>query len=142
MNNLKTMEKNLVRIEVRYSDAPKTEDGSTSKNKTVTIGVYDTFEEACKNGNNLLEVLESKFELHQYPDGSKASKQRFSKNGGCFGSKNTLVANLAYLKTPFEFYAKIVTLEYSPIDEAIESVVSASKRYMDRFTRGERLLND
>ena len=136
------MEKYLVRIEFRYSDAPETEDEYTSKNKKVTIGVYDTFEDACKSGNNLLEILESKFELHQFPDGSKASRQRFSKNGGCFGSKNTLVSNLAYLKTPFEFYAKIETLEYSPIDEAIKSVVSASKRYMDGFTMGERLLND
>lgn len=125
------MEKYLVKIEFRYSDAPETEDGSTSKNKMVTIGVYDTFEDACRNGNNLLEALESKFELHQFPDGSKASKKRFSKNGGCFGSKNTLVTNLAYLKTPFEFYAKIETLKYNPIDEAIEDVVSSSKRYRD-----------
>ena len=125
------MEKYLVRVEFRYSDAPKTEDGYTSKTKKVTIGVYDTFEEACQNGNNLLEVIESKFELHQFPNGTKASKERFSKNGGYLGSKKDLVSNLAYLKTPFEFYAKIETLEYSPIDEVIENVVSASKRYMD-----------
>lgn len=123
------MEKYLVKIEFRYSDAPKTEYRSTSKNKIVTIGVYNTFEDACRNGNNLLETLESKFKLHQFPDGRKASKERFSKNGGCFGSKNTLVTNLAYLKTPFEFYAKIETLKYNHIDEAIEDVVSSSKRY-------------
>ena len=127
------MEKYLVKIEFRYSDVPKTEDEYTWKNKKITIGVYDTFDEACKNGNNLLETLESKFELHQFPDGSKASKKRFSKNGGYLGGKNTLVTNLAYLKTPFEtpfeFYAKIETLKYIPIDEAIEDVVSSSKRY-------------
>ena len=125
------MEKYLVSIEFRYSDAPETEDGTTSKNKMVTIGVYNTFKDACQNGNNLLEVLESKFELHQFPDGRKASKERFSKNGGCFGGKKNLVSSLAYLKTPFEFYAKIETLEYSPIDEVIENVVSASKRYIN-----------
>lgn len=124
------MEKYLVKIEFRYSDAPETEYGSTSKNKMVTIGVYDTFEDACRNGNNLLETLESKFELHKFPDGRKAPKERFSKNGGCFGGKKTLVTNLAYLKTPFEFYANIETLEYSPIDEIIEDVVSASERYI------------
>lgn len=123
------MEKYLVKIEFRYSDAPETEDGSTSRNKMVTIGVYDTFEDACLNGNNMLKTLESKFELHQFPDGSKALKKRFSKNGGCFGSKNTLISNLAYLKTPFEFYAKIETLKYTPIDEAIKDVVISSKRY-------------
>jgi len=125
------MEKYLVKIEFRYYDAPETEDGSTSKNKILTIGIYDTFEVACKNGNNLLEVLESKFELHQFPNGTKAPRERFSKNGGSFGSKKTLVTNLAYLKTPFAFYATIETLECSPINEAIENVVSASKRYIN-----------
>ena len=133
------MEKYLVTIEFRYSDAPETEDErGTSKTKMVTIGIYDTFEDACQNGNNLLEVLESKFELHQFPDGRKASTRRFSKNGGCFRSKNTLVTNSAYLKTPFEFYAKIETLKYSPIDEVIESVVNASRRYMNYKSPMER----
>ena len=43
------MEKYLVKIEFRYSDAPETEDGYTCKTKAVTIGVYDTFEDACLN---------------------------------------------------------------------------------------------
>ncbi len=123
------MEKFLVTIEFRYSDAPKDENSSTYKNKTVTIGVYDNFDDACINGNILLETLESKFEIHTFPNGSKAKKDRFSLNGGCFGSKNTLVTNLAYLKTPFEFYAKIETLKYNSIEESIEDVVNSVKRY-------------
>ena len=123
------MEKYLVKIEFRYSDAPKTDDGCTSKNKTVTIGVYDTFPDAIKNGNALLEVLESKFELHQFPDGKKASKDRFSENGGCFGSKVILITNLAYLNTPFEFYATITTLKYRNIDETINDILDSVKRY-------------
>lgn len=123
------MEKYLVKIEFRYCDRPETEDGSISRNKVVTIGVYDTFEDACKKGNELLETLENKFDLHRFPDGSKASKQRFSKNGGTFGSKKTLITNLAYLKTPFEFYATIEALKHTPIVEAIDDVVDSSKRY-------------
>ena len=119
------MERYLVQIEFRYFDEPK--------NKIVTIGVYDTFEDACENGNNLLEFLESKFELHKFPDGTKASKERFSKNGGCFGGKKTLVTNLAYLKTPFEFYAEIETLKYNPIDEVIDEVIDESKRANKRL---------
>ena len=123
------MEKYLVTIEFRYCDAPKTEDGFTLKNKTVTIGVYETFDDACLNGNALLEKLESKFDIHTFPSGEKAKRDRFSKNGGCFGSKNTLVTNLAYLKTPFEFFAKIETLKHTPIDESINGVVESVKRY-------------
>jgi hypothetical protein len=123
------MEKYLVTIEFRYSDAPKTEDGFTSEIKKVTIGVYDNFDEACLSGNSLLKKLESKFDIHTFPDGRKAKKDEFSKNGGCFGGKNTLVTNLAYLKTPFAFYAKIETLKYDSIDESIDDVVNSVKRY-------------
>ncbi len=128
-HNKTDMKKYLVKIEFRYSNVPKSDYDYPSKNKMVTIGVYDTFEDACKNGNDLLEVLESKFELHVFPDGSKASKERFSKNGGSFGSKKNLVASLAYLKTPFEFYAKIDTLEYDDIDEVIDEVVNSVEEY-------------
>lgn len=123
------MEKYLVTIEFRYSDAPNHPDDMTSKNKMVTIGVYDSFDDACLNGNTILENLESKFAIHVFPNGSEAKRDRFSKPGGCFGSKNTLVTNLAYLKTPFEFYAKITTLKYDSIDESIDDVVNSVKRY-------------
>jgi len=123
------MEKYLVDIEFRYSDAPRYEDDYTSRTKKATIGVYDNFNEACVAGNNLLENLESKFKLHKFPDGTSANKSRFSKNGGCFGSKNDLVTNLAYLKTPFSFYAQIKTLKYLPINETIQDVVNSCKNY-------------
>lgn len=125
------MEKHLVTIEFRYSDAPKHEGDFTCKGKTVTIGVYDTFDEACQHGNALMENLESKFQLHEYPDGRKGSRARFSKNGGCFGSKRDLISNLAYLRTPFEFYAKITTLKHDVIDDAINDVVAACKRWRE-----------
>ena len=126
---LKAMERYLLTIEFRYSDAPTELTEFTSHTKKVTIGVYDEFDEAAKNGNLLLENLESKFDLHKFPDGTKAKKDRFSKYGGCFGTKNNLISNLAYLKTPFQFYAKITTLKYDNIDEVINEVVSACKRY-------------
>lgn len=121
------LEKYLVTIEFRYVSITGMENEHIPKSKVVTIGVFDTFEIACENGNSVLEILESKFELHQFPDGSKAAKERFSKNGGCFGGKKDLVSNLAYLKTPFKFYAKIETLKYEPINEVIDNVISSVK---------------
>ena len=123
------MEKYLVTIEFRYSDSPRHLDDSTYRTKKVTIGVYDDFDEACKSDNALMENLESKFDLHVFPSGIKAKKERFSKNGGCFGSKHDLISNSAYLKTPFQFFAKITTLKYDSIDETIDEVVNSAKRY-------------
>lgn len=124
-------EKYLVSIEFRYNQPPKYEDDYTFRSKKITIGVYNTFDEACEAGNEFVENLEGKFALHQFPDGSKAKKERFSKNGGCFGSKNTLITNLAYLKTPFEFYAKITTLNYEDINVVINEVVESAKKYKE-----------
>lgn len=125
------MERYLMAIEFRYSDAPRYEDDLTSHSKTITIGVYDTFEEACKEGNELMEVLESKFQIHTFPNGIEAKRERFSKNGGCFGGKQTLITNLAYLRTPFEFYAKITTLKIDDVVPTINNVVAAAKSYQE-----------
>lgn len=125
------MEKYLVIIEFRYSGVPKGEYDGGSRSKKITIGVYDDFGEACLNGNQALEVLESRFELHTFPTGNKAMKERFSKNGGCFGNKKDLITNLAYLKTPFEFFAQITTLKYSSLNETVDEVVDSVKRYRE-----------
>ncbi len=125
------MEKYLVTIEFRYLDAPKGEYDSSHKSKTITIGVFDSIDEAHNEGNKSLEVLESKFKMHTFPQGYEAAKERFSKKGGCFGSAKNLITNLAYLKTPFEFYAKVTTLKYLDINETISNIAEARNRYKD-----------
>jgi hypothetical protein len=125
------MEKYLLTIEFRYEDAPRHEDDYTSRNKKVTIGVYDDFTTACIEGNKLMEGLESRFDLHVFPSGIKATKERFSKNGGCFGGKHDLITDMAYLKTPFRFFAKITALKYGDINDIIDDIVSSSRRYRE-----------
>ena len=129
------MEKFLLTIEFRYKEIPKSDILSEHKSKTTTIGVFDDFDTACIEGNKLLSNLESKFPLHVFPNGKGvAKKERFSKNGGCFGSKKNLITRLAYLKTPFEFYAKIETLKMDDIEETIEGVVDSIKKYRENKT--------
>lgn len=113
------MEKFLFAIEFRYYEIKEGE--SHWSNKTITIGVFDTFEEATVKGNEAMEVFENYFKLN--PNYNK--KERFSKNGGCFGSRRDLITNLSYLQTPFQFYAKITTLKYVDLTEAILNVLDA-----------------
>lgn len=122
------MEKYLLTIEFRYTIMPKDEDSSSdSKTKTITIGVYDDKDTAIKQGNNTLEVLESRYKIHTYPDGREAVKERFGKNNGCFGYAKNLVTNMAYLKTPFQFFAKITTLKHEPLLQTIDNIVTELK---------------
>lgn len=131
------MKKYLVTIEFRYYEIPKHEELSGYANKTITIGIYDNFSEACTGGNALMEVLESKFPLHKFPGGYYAHKERFSANGGCFGSKYTLITNLAYLTTPFDFYAKITTLNCDGISTSVDEVTASVKKYRELKAREE-----
>jgi hypothetical protein len=125
------MTKELLTIEFRYQNVPKGEWDSSHTTKTITIGVYDTLDEAIIEGNKVLELLESNFALHTFPDGRKANKERFGKNNGCFGYPNRLVTNLAYLRTPFSFFAKIEQLKYNDVEETITEVLEAGKRYKE-----------
>lgn len=125
------MTKELLTIEFRYRDAPKNEDSSEHKNKTITIGVFDTLEEAIVEGNKILEVLEKHFKIHIFPGNREAKKDRFGKNNGCFGTANRLITELAYLQTPFAFFAKIQQLKYGNVEETILEVLEATKRYKE-----------
>lgn len=121
------MTKELVTIEFRYLDIPRSEHFSGNETKTITIGVFDTFDEAIVEGNKALEVLEKHFSLNL----AWNRKSRFSKNGGCFGSEERLISDMAYLQTPFSFFAKITQLKYNDVEETINEVLEARKRYIN-----------
>jgi len=131
------MEKYHVNIEFRYEDKKFDRDDTDYVSKEITIGVFDTIEEANEKGNKMLELLESRFELHVFPGGRKAPKERFSKNGGCFGTAKSLITDMAYLKTPFKFFARVQKLKYDNLDESITEAVDAMKRYRDYKNREE-----
>jgi hypothetical protein len=125
------MTKELLTIEFRYHDKPKGDWDSEHKNKTITLGVFDTLEEAIVEGNKAMEVFEKHFKLHTFPDGRNAKNDRFSKSGGCFGMAQRLITPLAYLRCPFDFYAKITTLTYSDVEETILEVLKSIERYKE-----------
>lgn len=118
---MKTQE--LLTIEFRYTDVKDEEKYHATK--TITIGVFDTLDEAIIEGNKALEIFEKHFKLNT----ANNKKERFSKNGGCFGTANRLVSPLGYLQTPFDFYAKIKKLTYGDIEQNITEILEANERY-------------
>jgi len=119
------MTKELLTIEFRYNDIPKGEYDSGHRSKEITIGIFDTLEEAIVEGNKAMEVFEKHFKLNT----SWNKKERFSKNGGCFGYPNRLITPLGYLQTPFDFYAKITKLTYGDVEQTIAEVLEGVKKY-------------
>ena len=121
------MRKYLVTVKLVYNDAPKNDFLSGITKKTITIGVYDTQNDAITNGNKALEAFEKRFPLNPHWN----VKERFSKNGGPIGEPKYFITNTAWITTPFALSANITVLNYQDVEETINNVLDAQKRYKE-----------
>ena len=116
------MVKHLLTVEFRYCDAPKYEHDHQCINKTITIGIADTLEEAVIEGNKVLNILAEHFEVR--PD------DKFSTNG-YFGLPERLVTNTCYPTKRVQYFAKIETLNFDSLNETIDETFKAYDRYKE-----------
>lgn len=107
----------MVSIEFRYYDAPKF-NRSARKTHTVTVGIYDDLKQAVEAGNKALITLSDSFEVREV-----------FKIKGLLGFPDKLVTNTCYAKTGIEFFAKITTLHFDDLPEAISETMQAVERY-------------
>lgn len=114
------MNKELLAIEFRYYDVPKNKDFSGHESKTITIGIYDTLEEAIMQGNKTLDILSKKFEVR--PDDKFKLRH-------LFGIPQRLVTNTCYTTKGIAYFAKITTLKFDDLGDTIEEVFKATERY-------------
>jgi hypothetical protein len=123
----------LVDLELRYTDKPRNgNDYADHVSKTITVGIFDTYEEAVQAGNAMLEAeLESRFPLNK----NYMKKNRFGENYTKY-----LISDLAYLTTPFSFFSHIKKLELGSVGAAIEEAVKAVNRYRE-WKKSERDLD-
>ncbi|HYD91705.1 MAG TPA: hypothetical protein VEA37_09500 [Flavobacterium sp.] len=117
------MKKFLLTFEFRYMDKPYNEDFSGHTSKTVTIGIYDTIDEAVKAGNDCLTNFKA-------PDFDARQTDKF-KVKGLWGSPDTLVTNTCYSKDKVTYFGKIDTLQFKDLSETIKETFEARKRYED-----------
>jgi hypothetical protein len=115
------MNKELLRIEFRYTDAPKGEHDCGYRTKKITIGIYDSLEEAVKEGNKVLEDLSKRFEV-RYDD-------KFGVNSGCFGTAKRLVTNCCYPTKGVQYFAQITKLSFDDVKEMVDETFEARIRY-------------
>ena len=111
--------KELLTIEFRYHDRSKFGDGECRK-KTITIGIFDTLEEAVKEGNKAVEALSKHFQVR--------SDGRF-KVHGLFGNPKRLVTNCCYPTKGIQYYAKITPLRFDDLSATIKGTFEAADRY-------------
>lgn len=118
--NQTNIQKELLTIEFRYLDRPKGECDSEHSNKTITIGVFDTLEEAIKEGNEALKVLSAHF-------GIRADD--CFKVHGLFGNPDRLVTNCCYPTKGISYFANITPLKFDDLSDTIKETFNAYERY-------------
>jgi len=119
------MDKYLVKIEFRYTGMDTSGQDIRCKSKTVTIGVFDSFEKACIEGNKIFPKLEERYKLN--PNYNIKQRLSFDKR---------LISDLAYIQTPFQFFVSIETLHYKNISEnldIIENDIKLVKNFKENF---------
>lgn len=97
------MQKELLTIEFRYHDQPEDVTNSVCRKKTITIGIFDTLEEAIEKGNKALEILSKHFQVR--PD------DKFQLHH-LFGYPCRLVTNCCYPTNGIEYFASITPLRF------------------------------
>ena len=114
----------LVDLELRYTDKPRGDnDYPDHVSKTITVGIYNTYEEAVQAGNAMLAAeLESRFPLNPHYN----RKQRFGETYTKY-----LISDLSYLTTPFSFFASIKKLNLGSVGDAVEEALNARARYKE-----------
>ena len=116
------MTKELLTVEFRYHDVPKGEYDTECKTKRITIGIYETLDEAIDVGNNILNILSESFEVR--PD------DKFQKVF-LFGSPKRLVTNCCYSTRGIQYFAKITQLKFDHLKETVAETFEAAERYKE-----------
>lgn len=114
------MKKEILTIEFRYRDKSTGDHDGGHRTKTVTIGIYDTLEEAIEAGNKALSVLAQRFQVRH--------DDRF-KMKHIFGNPQRLVTNCCYPTNGIQYFAKIEKLDFADLGGTINETFAAFERY-------------
>jgi hypothetical protein len=113
------MKKELLTIEFRYHVKLKNENSLEYRNKTITIGIFDSIEDAIIEGNKAIDVLSKRFEV-RYDD-------RFKLNH-LFGYPKKLVTNTCYPTKGIEYFAKITSLEFNDLNTVLDEIFRTANK--------------
>jgi hypothetical protein len=114
------MKKELLTIEFRYYDIPINDNDTEHRNKIVTIGIFDTLNEAIAEGNKCLDILSKSFEVRK--DDKFILKHLFD-------SPKRLVTNTCYPTNNIQYFAHIQTLCFDNLSDTIDEVFTSTNKY-------------
>lgn len=116
------MNKELLTIKFEYHDVPKWGRDSGRTERTITIGIFDTFEEAAAAGNEAIKTLSELL-------GSE-NKDRFFRHG-VLGYPTRSVSNFFCRPRTIFYRAEITPLVFGDLHDMVKETFEARKRYQE-----------
>ena len=108
------LKKELLTVEFKYVSGRKYRD------EVITLGIYNTIDDAVESGNNVINELSKYFTIKE--------EDRFSTDGIC-GRPNRLVTNVCYPSQRISFFAKITPLILDDLNNTVERIFKAADRF-------------
>lgn len=113
------MNKELLTIKFEYYDVPKWYRDSGSTERTITIGIFDTFEEAAAAGNEAISTLSELL--------GAENKDRLS--NGLLGNPVRSVSNYSHRARKILYRVEITPLVFDDLHDMVKEAFEARKRY-------------
>jgi len=114
------MTKEILTVEFRYMNIPDGNWDGGCRTKKITIGIYDTIDDAIVRGNEILDILSRYFEVR--------ADDKF-KLYHIFGHPTRLVTNTCYLTDDIQYFAKIEQLNFEDLTITIDDINKSVKQY-------------
>ena len=103
-------------IELRYYALQ--DDSVVYHNPTITVGIYDTIEEAVAAGNEMLVTLSKYFKV-RVGDTFKVN--------GLLGYPDRLVSNCCYRTNGVVYFARIVRMEFADVEAKVKQAIQSAQ---------------
>ena len=103
-----------------YQHQPEDVTSSVCRNKIITIGIFDTLEQAIEKGSKTLEILSKHFQVR--------ADDKFQLHY-LFGNPRRLVTNCCYPTNGILYFAKITPLRFDDLSNTIKETFDAYGRY-------------
>ena len=118
------MEKFMLKLELRYREVKDNDDWPMCPN--IIIGIYDSWDEAAKIGNNIIaEVLSKEFEVR--------ADDKFIKNY-LWGTSQNLVTNTCYSRGKPQYFFKIERLNISSdVETFVTDAITKYEAYKEWY---------
>lgn len=118
------MPRHIATVEFRYHKKPRSGTFADYVSKKITLGIYDSRDDAIRDVNKLLPLFEERFPLNP----NYRIKRRFSQDSFRFG-RTAIQDSSDWIRTPFDLYIVIDPLCEDSLADTLDTAIADVKEY-------------